>query len=337
MALVGRTFARHCSAAGFFVAADSAEKVWRQEEKDGGHRIFNMAQLIADYFARDSRLLRNEGSVHRGGMTMLEAGNTIIKVFTMFMVAYDLCFDEADVFCKLDLDVAFVVENLQAFCHANGIKSSDLVYISGRNYFWKHAGYGAFPDGGGGICVTRAALEALSATLHAALIVSNAGQPYSKCNFQLGHYEDMVLSACFRIANITAHPAFYDVLGRGYSTDIPLPCEEHVKVSSARGLLPLFSRAVPSVDERRAHLRALWTDGRGRFGKSSWFHQMHRYFPCEPAELALVGADYWLSPFAFGFHGYKVPAMLGHAYDVIYNGASCTWLFDYRFQLAVTV
>ena len=43
--------------------------------------------------------------------------------------------------------------------------------------------------------------------------------------------------------------------------------------------------------------------GDGDFGESEWFGQLHRYAPCEPAELALAGPDLWLSPFAFGFHG----------------------------------
>lgn len=87
---------------------------------------------------------------------------------------------------------------------------------------------------------------------------------------------------------------------------------------------------VPPRHSRREYFIAL--------KNSYWFHgnQMHRYAVCEPKELIHVGPDAWISPYAFGFHDYKDLEEHRQAYNIIYNGATCSWMFGYRLKVLLS-
>merc|ERR1712134_42321 len=83
-------------------------------------------------------------------------GNLIVKAMAMLYVTSELFVNEADIFCRLDLDTAFIGENLQAFARVTGLDPNESHYMGVLQYFWKYT-HGVFPDGGAGICLTRKA------------------------------------------------------------------------------------------------------------------------------------------------------------------------------------
>merc|ERR1711879_262394 len=112
----------------------------------------------------------------------------------------------------------------------------------------------------------------------------------TRCAYMHGHYDDVVLGQCLHSANVTALPTIEDTLGRAFSTQLPFPCREHLDS------IHLSEIDQPPVDRSRprAYLQEI---------SKSWPSDLHRFLLCEPSQVQRA-PSYWISPFAFGFHGY---------------------------------
>jgi len=272
---------------------------------------------------------------------LAQEANLVAKVLLMFLflAGDESLLSEADLFCRLDLDSAFIPENLRAFARAVGLEAQDKYYIGALQYWLKYR-LGIYPSGGAGICLTRGAVKAFGQLLSTSQDGGGRfqrvvhAQP-NRCVLQAGFHDDVVLGQCLRLANVTAHPALEDNLGRAYASHGPLPCWEHLSHSEQQRSLEAHEKmGADHEHERSRHqmLFELMSDG-SKFGKSQWYYQMHRYAVCEPAESLQLGPHHWLSPFAFSFHGYKDVRLQSHAYEVIYGGARCNWSFGYKLQV----
>lgn len=244
----------------------------------------------------------------------------------------------------LELDSAFVAENLRAYVRAESLRASEAAFLASLNFGMKVT-VGAFPHTAGGICLTRGGLQRLGDLLrplpkkevfynvkrdpsNLAPVFSEARTPglsrsdYLRlhgCGFVAGHWYDIMLGRCLVAANVSAHWGMEDSLGRYYFTALPVPCIEHLH-SGIRGLLQ--RHRVPQ-QQRMAHLASAVCEPYG------FTPELHRYAACEPPEES-AAAEYWISPFAIGFHNYKNLTLQEHAYRVLYKGASCSWATSYR-------
>eukprot|EP00913_Durusdinium_trenchii_P034864 g32612.t1 len=127
---------------------------------------------------------------------------------------------------------------------------------------------------------------------------------------------DIMLGRCMVASNVTAHPAVEDELGRYYFATEPLPCQEH-----------LNSRQLPQLRSPHMEGSRLPRVANALCDIYGFMPELHRYLMCEP-EVAV--ADYWVSPYAIGFHGYKNTSLLLHAYRILYGKASCDWVLSFR-------
>merc|ERR1719401_1473108 len=99
----------------------------------------------------------------------------------------------------------------------------------------------------------------------------------------------------------------YDEFGRLFGSDTPLPCREHWDSEGLqRELLEHVLVPLPNTSIARSEL----TDA-----------ELARYLVCQPDHFR----NHWLHPRAFAFHGYKDPALLRHADEVVRGRAACDW------------
>ncbi|CAE8676945.1 unnamed protein product, partial [Polarella glacialis] len=292
--LVGRTFAARCAGPGgsrgrsvFFVAASpevEQRPSWRLQGQNGGHEVVNLVALYGTgALTPDLEPFMRVEAVDELSRKLLAArGNIVAKVLLMFLAVHDLFLDEADLVGRLDLDSAFVAENLRALVRALGIHPEDNVYIGLQSYWLKYK-YGVYPDGGAGVCLTRAAIQALIALLRANGVPSQRlaeAQP-GRCQLQPGFHDDVVFAQCLRSANISAHPGVEDVLGRAFASRGPLPCWDHLGPNGQQ-LASRVGKAAGPRRSRRQLLRALLAnEAKAPFSAAAaWLPQMHRYVPC---------------------------------------------------------
>jgi len=316
--------------------------------------VVNLAQSYPDAREDQSRFMKTRLGSTTGKYTKkkLLIGNTIQKslLATLYVAEHATLLETADLFCWLELDSAFVAENLRAFARAHGVSADDPWFFASLSMGMKFdAGVGVFPHTGGGICVTREGLRRLAGLLStlgkkttfypwpndaASFVPSFAGyrDPEAKtltgCAFLAGHWWDVMLGRCFRFSNVTAHPALEDEVGRFYFSTSPLPCRDH----DADGTMQWLQRPQRDVPPRRHRLARLTRSLCFPFGFSA---ELHRFASCEPEE-EVANADYWISPFAIGFHRYKNLSKQMHAYRVLYEGAECDWVSSYRPHLVRT-
>ncbi|CAE7747233.1 ABCF2 [Symbiodinium sp. CCMP2592] len=345
---MAHTFARHCDWASFFAAPRKDEErrsSWRISVGRREFEIVNLAQAFPQAQADKSWMKMqwvNEGIPVPAAPSSdtfrkrLWSGNTIQKSLLMAVYTARHSLDRADLFCLLELDSAFVAENLRAFARANTLLTQDPHYVASLHLGMKLQ-IGIFPNTAGGVCMTREALRRLSQ--HLELLEKDAlAYPHPKrvgfwvptvldpqlaprvngCGFVAGHWWDIMLGRCFVASNVTAHPAVEDELGRNYFTSETLPCQEHL---AKRSLPPLPgpSLAPDSLENAARALCELY----------GFAPEIHRWVPCQPSEVTPV-ADYWLSPFAIGYHGYKNLTDLMHAYRILYMSAGCDWALPFR-------
>eukprot|EP00439_Symbiodinium_sp_Y106_P071434 s994_g12.t2 len=394
---MAHTFARHCDWASFFAAPRMDEErrsSWRISAGRREFEIVNLAQAFPEAQADKSWMKMQwvgEGipvPAAPGSDTFrkrLWSGNTIQKSLLMAVYTARHSLDRADLFCWLELDSAFLAENLRAFARANTLLTQDPHYVASlhlgqlgstclqsppfrtmplnsvsaqhQQVLWMHSyssrlctsldiircdggmkvQIGIFPNTAGGVCMTREALRRLSQ--HLELLEKDAlAYPHPKrvgfwvptvrdpqlaprvngCGFVAGHWWDIMLGRCFVASNVTAHPAVEDELGRNYFTSETLPCQEHL---AKRSLPPLPGPSL-APDSLENVARALCE----HYGFAP---EIHRWVPCQPSEVTPV-ADYWLSPFAIGYHGYKNLTDLMHAYRILYMSAGCDWALPFR-------
>lgn len=348
--LVGRSFARHCDGARFFTASPRAavsQATWRLPASAGGHEVVNLARVFEEAEEDEGSFMRTDWEGLQEGTFAKRwwHGNTIQKSLLAFLWTSARAAHEAGVFCMLELDSAFVAENLRAFVRAAGIGAAEPVFIAGLNMGMKLT-VGVFPHTAGGICLTREALRRLGGALEPlprwsvfypwppnrnthvpTFLGRHADRGVERvhgCGFVAGHWWDVMLGRCLVAANVSAHRAVEDGLGRFYFTTSPLPCLEHDRGGMVRRL-----RARAPGGRRLQRLAWAFCEPMG------FVPELHRFALCEPRESAAV-ADYWISPFAIGFHSYKNLTHQWHAYRVLYRGASCTWANSYRPRLAIT-
>merc|ERR1712187_30761 len=121
-------------------------------------------------------------------------------------------------FCRTDLDSAFIAENLLGFTTAVKLLPQDRVYIGLQTYWLKYR-FGVYPNGGAGICLTRGSVQALVESLRSAGVLNRRLQHVQpgRCELQAGFNDDVPLTQCLRLANVSAHPALEDALGRAYA------------------------------------------------------------------------------------------------------------------------
>ncbi|CAE7426775.1 unnamed protein product [Symbiodinium sp. CCMP2456] len=345
---MARTFARHCDWASFFATPrrdEEGRSSWRISVGRREFEIVNLAQAFPEAQADESWMKMqwvDEGipvPAAPGSDTFrkrLWSGNTIQKSLLMAVYTARRSLDRADLFCLLELDSAFSAENLRAFARANKLLAQDPHYVASLHLGMKLQ-VGIFPNTAGGVCMTREALRRLSQ--HLELLEKDAlAYPHPKrvgfwvpavrhpelarrvngCGFVAGHWWDIMLGRCFVASNVTAHPAVEDELGRNYFTSETLPCQEHL---AKRSLPPLPGPSL-APDSLENVARALCE----HYGFAP---EIHRWVPCHPSEVTPV-ADYWLSPFAIGYHGYKNLTDLMHAYRILYMSAGCDWALPFR-------
>jgi len=354
--LVSRTFGRHCEWTSFFVSANRStepRRMWRLRGHLEDHMVVNLAQVFAEAREDDDFMgtamggAKFAGSWGRDAVAMRKrwwTGNTIQKSLLTSLYAAENLLDSADVFCLLELDSAFVAENLRAYARAEALSPEDPVFVASLNLGMKLT-VGVFPHTAGGICVTRAALWRLGALLrhlprrevlytverdpdNLAPVFSESRTPglspddfirLHGCGFVAGHWYDVMLGRCLVAANVSAHRGIEDSLGRYYFTAMALPCLEHLNT----GHLGLFRRPALAAGHRIESIAHAVCEPYG------FAPELHRYAVCEPIEYR-SSAEYWISPFAIGFHGYKNLTLQRHAYRVLHKGAQCTWLTSYR-------
>lgn len=357
--VVGQTFARHCDWARFFVAPGrsvESRRSWRlRRHSRGESSIINLAEIFPEARPDVSKFMKTASS---WSPQRWWSGNTIQKYLLISLYAADHLQEAADVFCLLELDSAFIADNLRAFARAEGLHVSDPVFLASLNMGSKfRVGVGVFPHTAGGICLTAEAIRRLGSVLRPlpktevvyrvernpddTSPVFRAGRlakPLSQnemlrlhsCAFVAGHWWDVMIGRCLRAANVSAHPSLEDPLGRYYFTSTPLPCREHLDVQQYRKLLQMLRPQVSPTQRRFENLAGVICAGPFGFGP-----EMHRYAACEPAEHAAL-SEYWVSPFAIGFHGYKNLTLHLHAYRILYEGATCDWVSSYRPRVAAS-
>lgn len=349
--LVGKTFAKHCDWAQFFVSPPSAEesrRSWSLPRNAGGHTVVNLVQEFPDAREDDNRYMQTkQGTNAQFTRKRLWDGNTIQKslLTAVYVATYRL--KSADIFCWLELDSAFVAENMRAFARAHDLDpTNQAFFFSSLSMGMKFdPNVGIFPHTGGGLCITQKGLERLAAVLvpmpkktvrypwptDPAVFVpaffANS-DPKSKvlngCGYLAGHWWDVMLGRCLLVANVSAHPGLVDDLGRYYFSTSPLPCREH----DADGTMNwLEGRYKPSPTSSRIQNLAHAICYPLGFGP-----ELFRYAVCEPKEV-VANADYWISPYNIGFHRYKNLSKHLQAYRILYNGAQCDWMTSYRPQV----
>lgn len=333
--VVGRTFARHCSGSIFFVAANpevERRKMWHLMDVHGGHRVVNVLAHFGTQVIGPDHDTGVEATDERSRQLLAIRGNLISKILLMFLLVEEQFLEEADAFCRVDLDSAFVADNLRAFLRAFRVMPEDNYYIGLQSYWLKYR-FGVYADGGAGVCLTRAAVEALAAFIRAegapehGLVEPQPGL----CRLQPGFNDDVVLAQCMRGANVSEHPQIEDHLGRAYASRVPLPCRQHL--GSTADSWPAGASGGRSRKNVLAAMSLKAARKMSRSQASAWLPQLHRFTACEPRELALMGSDYWLSPFAFGFHGYKDLSLQEQAFGVIYRGDPCNWTHGYQLRV----
>lgn len=85
-----------------------------------------------------------------GAKSEVLEGNTIQKALYALLSVGIFLIEEADVFCKFDVDTLFLVENLQAYLRVHSIAPEAVFYFGKEQSFWRYSGVGDFPDGGAG-------------------------------------------------------------------------------------------------------------------------------------------------------------------------------------------
>ncbi|CAJ1363960.1 unnamed protein product, partial [Effrenium voratum] len=340
---VAGTFGRHCDWTKFFAARrEEKRKSWRLRVRGSWFEIVNLARIFPEAQA-DESWMRTQWEAETGVKdvfrTRLWSGNTIQKSLLMAVHTARNHLDDADIFCWLELDSAFIAENLRAFARVQNLRAEEPYFVAALHLGMKLQ-VGIFPHTAGGVCVTKAGLARLARHLER-LDMDAVKYPFPKrvgfwapvlkapeaskelaarvhgCGFVAGHWWDIMLGRCFVAANVSAHPKVEDTLGRYYFATEPLPCQEHLR---GRQLPPLPG---PRFSDRLRRLGAAVCETYG------FAPELHRFAVCEPEEVMPV-ADYWISPFAIGFHGYKNLSQLLHAYRILYGSETCTWALSYR-------
>jgi len=335
-----------------------------------GQRAFTVISLDVRIARRDSGDFmrtgwQSEASLNDTFKKRWWFGNTIEKSLLAVLHADAHLSASADFFCLLELDTAFVPENLRALVQVAKVEVGHPIFLASMHWFWKITVM-PFPAAAGGLCITRAGLKQLARflktlpraplqlsedTLDGYLSTSSWEEPtfsgwrlpglsaqlserLNGCGFVVGHWYDVMLGRCLVAANVSIHPGFEDDLGRYFFSHTTLPCSEHLDgmLGASQSRFPRrwwqISEVVPV--ERRLHQIA-----RMLCEPFGFKHELHRYATCEPLEEASGNTGFWISPYAVGFHGYKNLSMQRHAYRVIYHGADCNWVNSYRHRVAV--
>eukprot|EP00434_Breviolum_minutum_P001748 symbB.v1.2.001547.t1/scaffold85.1/size341090/7 len=344
------TFARHCDWASFFAAPNREKEgsllgnggnqhlmrldgekreTWRITVQGRDFEIVNLAQVFPEAQADESWMQTQwEGEAVKDVFrTRLWSGNTIQKSLLMAVYTARHRLEHAEFFCWLELDSAFVAENLRAFARVHGLVAEEAVFIAALHLGMKLQ-MGIFPHTAGGVCITREALRRLSQYLERqpmdaltypfprevgfwAPTLTSPGATAKRvngCAFVAGHWWDIMLGRCFVASNVSAHPAIEDAMGRYYFATEPLPCQEHLRSRS----LPTLP--TPRVSDRFQRLAGALCATYG------FYPELHRYVPCEPDEVPPVA----------GYHGYKNLSLLLHAYRVLYRSEACDWALPFR-------
>jgi len=130
--LQGASFAKHCDWAIFFTSTPRAQEersTWKLPRRAGAHIVVNLAQSYPDAREDQSRFMKTRLGSTTGKYTKkkLLIGNTIQKslLATLYVAEHATLLETADLFCWLELDSAFVAENLRAFARAHGVSADD--------------------------------------------------------------------------------------------------------------------------------------------------------------------------------------------------------------------
>ena len=280
---------------------------------------------------------------HPQGCRGLWSGNTIQKSLLMAVYAARHFLEDAELFCRLELDSAFSTENLRAFArgkHASGRRPS---LRGGAASGMKLQVGNLSTHTAGGVCMTREALRRLSRHLELldktavtypfpekvafwAQTVLGGGslaRRVNDCGFVAGHWWDIMLGRCFVASNVTAHPAVEDEVGRYYFATQPLPCQEH-----------LAKRQLPALPGPKLAPGSLGERGPGRV-------RTLRLCPRATSldDLPALAGDCSGRLLAFAlrhsYHGYKNLGYknltdLRHAYRILCQSAGCNWALPFR-------
>jgi len=332
-----RTFLRHCDWTKAFYAAERRNAGLDRELARGiqGVELINLKQFeqVAGAAMLPDRSFQG-GWRTSGRGTKAEAfsANTIQKVLYMLVYTAGLHLDDADVFCRLDLDTLFLADNFRAYLRVHGVSPDDAVFFGTMQTFFRYSGFGDFPDGGAGICLTRATLRSVAGVLsHRAILrksrsaaeverelalgdlISSGALPISEwglgaCDFHPGHFDDIVLGACFQRLGIRCHTCERDPFGRSFFTNALLPCREHFDVLVPERNFDAYAPywpppAVGSVQYAKAI-------------RKKWNFDIARFIPCEPEHM-MKTPHWWMVPYAASFHGYKNASHLLEVYSLV--------------------
>ncbi|CAK9072363.1 unnamed protein product, partial [Durusdinium trenchii] len=250
---VADTFAYHCDWAKFFAAPSRTKEPRRSWHITARHQVFeivNLASFFPDAQTDESWMQTQwEGDTVKDVFrTRLYSGNTIQKSLLMAVHVGRHHLDQAELFCWLELDSAFIADNLRAFARVQGLHAKEPHFVAALHLGMKLQ-VGIFPHTAGGVCLTQEALRRLSQHLElqkmdavryehpkrvmfwAPQVVSASRETAARvhgCGFVAGHWWDIMLGRCMVASNVTAHPAVEDELGRYYFATEPLPCQEHL-------------------------------------------------------------------------------------------------------------
>lgn len=355
MVRMEQTFARHCGVSKFFVAASRTQEArlnWKLRYSSVAS-VVNLAQVYPDAREDVGSFMRTDwesadpdhSKTHR---TRKWFGNTIEKYLLIVLYAANHLLRLSDMFCLLELDSFVVIENLQAFVNVHGLHATDPVYLSSL-YMDRKLNVMAHPSTA--TCITAEGVRRMGQLLQtlprpALRLASLPTQPddynlvftrsmfptlddktlhrFNDCAFAEGHWYDLMLGRCLLAANVSIHESFADSLGRYYFSIYPLPCAEHLPPD----ILDTLRRRFPLPQRRLEQFASFLCEAWG------FRQELHRYAACEPIEFA-ANAQYWISPFAIGFHGYKNMTLQRHAYKILYGGAACSsWAASYRPRVA---
>ncbi|CAJ1459035.1 unnamed protein product [Effrenium voratum] len=124
----------------------------------------NLARIFPEAQA-DESWMRTQWEAETGVKdvfrTRLWSGNTIQKSLLMAVHTARNHLDDADIFCWLELDSAFIAENLRAFARVQNLRAEEPYFVAALHLGMKLQ-VGIFPHTAGGICVTKAGLARLA-------------------------------------------------------------------------------------------------------------------------------------------------------------------------------
>ncbi|OLQ13795.1 hypothetical protein AK812_SmicGene2123 [Symbiodinium microadriaticum] len=172
---MAQSFARHCDWAKFFAAPSRKEEMrssWKIRIRRRDFEIVNLARAFRETQADKSwmKMQWTDADKPTPGIpgsqtfrTRLWSGNTIQKSLPMAVYAARHLLEDAELFCRLELDSAFSAENLRAFARAKMLRAGDPNFVAALHLGMKLQ-MGIFPHtAGGGLHDPRSSAETLAA------------------------------------------------------------------------------------------------------------------------------------------------------------------------------